>query len=326
MRWLLLFALLFGLSITTIAQQKIWIDTDIMMGKFRRDVDDGLALILALNSDSVEIVGISLVMDVDYGFEVTTKLINWYGGGKQIPVYKGATGAHQLGADNEAVQAMTKAFKKESMVLVALGPATNIATMLKRTPSVADSIKQIVFCMGRQPGMHFNPGKEKFNFNDYNFDLDTLAMEQVLEFDIPIVCAGYEASSSVFFNKEDIRVFNNKNNPGNKWVHKQLKQWATLWKLFVGTGKKGFIPFDAIAIGYVIAPEYFTNLDTLPLEIRVYDNDTKHLNKNKQKPYLVVDSQSHAATKAIYCYPVSGSYKSYLLEQYSRLTQIPDGK
>lgn len=324
--WLIAIAILMC-SPTFAAKKKIWIDTDIMMGKFRKDVDDGLALLLALNSDSVEIVGISLVIDVDYGYEVTTKLLNWYGQGKTIPIYKGADKPHELGANNEAIEAMAEAFKKESMTLVALGPATNIATLLKRHPEVADSIKEIVFCMGRQPGMHFNPGKEKFNFNDYNFDLDTLAMEQVLEFELSMVFAGYEASSSIFLNKEDIQLFKNDDNPGNKWVYNQLKQWTTLWKMFVGTKGKGFIPFDAVTIGYVIDPGYFKEA-VLPLEIRVYENDTKHMNKNKQKPYLVVDAGSYSNIKVVYCYPVQESYKDFLLKNLKEISavQIPEGK
>ena len=71
MRYLLV-SLLALFSFCTFAQQRVWIDTDIMIGKFRRDVDDGLALMLALQDTSIKIEGISFVHGVDYAEKVTT--------------------------------------------------------------------------------------------------------------------------------------------------------------------------------------------------------------------------------------------------------------
>ena len=48
--------------------KRIWMDTDIMIGlpvRAPREVDDGVTLIMALRQPSVELVGISLITEID---------------------------------------------------------------------------------------------------------------------------------------------------------------------------------------------------------------------------------------------------------------------
>ena len=72
------------------AQTKVWFDTDIMIGmpdKEAREVDDGITLIMALKQPQIQIVGISNITYVDYGYGVITKILNWHNKGATIPVY-----------------------------------------------------------------------------------------------------------------------------------------------------------------------------------------------------------------------------------------------
>ncbi len=61
-----------NLSVDAHAQEKIWFDTDQLMGnpeRAPREVDDAIALIMALKfHKDIQIEGISLVTDVDYGY------------------------------------------------------------------------------------------------------------------------------------------------------------------------------------------------------------------------------------------------------------------
>ncbi|HLK96963.1 MAG TPA: hypothetical protein VK364_04280, partial [Hymenobacter sp.] len=78
--------------------RRVWFDTDIMIGlpeRAPREVDDGVTLIMALRqADKIDIVGISTITYVDYGYDVTQKILGWYNKtGKTIPVYKGSESA-----------------------------------------------------------------------------------------------------------------------------------------------------------------------------------------------------------------------------------------
>lgn len=100
--------------------EKIWIDTDIAIGKLGRDVDDGIALIIALKSDELEIMGISLVRWPNYGYKVTQKLLGWYNEGPEIPVYKGVKSTDSPShLQNKAVEAMAEALRMHEMTIIA---------------------------------------------------------------------------------------------------------------------------------------------------------------------------------------------------------------
>ena len=121
-----------------------------MPGNAPREVDDGVTLIMALRQPSIEIVGISLITVIDYGEEVTHKFLNWYNKtGKDIPVYKGSDLANDVGVENDATRALTAALEKEKLTILAIGPVTNVATVLKHRPDLASQIEEIVFCLGQ---------------------------------------------------------------------------------------------------------------------------------------------------------------------------------
>lgn len=294
--------------------RKIWIDTDILMGKPWKDVDDGLAIMLALNSDEVRIQGISLVNNVDYGYKVTERLLGWYGTDQTIRIYKGAKNLEPPGADNDAIKAIAESLNEERMTILALGPATNIAALLRYHPGVISQIEEIVFCMGRRPGYHFNPGKGKKNLSDYNFDLDPESMAYVLEQDVKITLSCYEAASYYHLGMDDIEPLKSTGYPGHKWVYKQLKSWARMWRIFLGA-KEGFIPFDTAPMGHVIAPEYFKYDREIPVKIEVLENDTRRQNKNREKPYLLVSHDFDSKRKVDYCHETIPGFKTFLLDR-----------
>ncbi|MGB1317594.1 MAG: nucleoside hydrolase, partial [Flavobacteriales bacterium] len=141
MRYLIIVCLAFLSAEFCSAQTKrVWIDTDIMIGKFRRDVDDGLALILALRDTNLYIEGISFVHGVDYADKVTAKLLNWYAPNRSIPTYKGSDDSSGFGKITPAVTAIIEALEQEPMYILALGPMTNLGTVLQLRPDLHKNI------------------------------------------------------------------------------------------------------------------------------------------------------------------------------------------
>src|ERR687897_1658469 len=119
-----------------VAQSKIpvWIDTDPAVGEPERDVDDGLALIQAFNSPELAIRGISVVFGnapLDRGLPIARQLVRDFGP-PGVRVFAGAAAAGDLGTETEASRALTGALRSEPLTILALGPATNVATVLRR--------------------------------------------------------------------------------------------------------------------------------------------------------------------------------------------------
>lgn len=309
MRTLVLSLLLFPFSL--FAQQRIWIDTDIMIGKFRRDVDDGLALILTLRDSTIDIEGISFVHGVDYADKITSKLLNWYAPNRNIPTFKGSDDSTEFGKETDAAKAMIAALEKGPMAILALGPMTNVGTVLTLRPDLHKNITAISYCAGRKPGMLFNPGSGKVKFSDYNFDLDPKASATLLDIKAPVLLAGYDCSDSLFLSLDDFKHLRKSNNEGDRWVYRQLKSWHGLWRTFLGS-KKGFIPFDCSTVGALLyAKEFNIQHDNIAY-IKSDSNDTKHTVKTASKPYLFVDENAEGKSVS-YCDFTRQAFKERLL-------------
>lgn len=281
----------------------IWIDTDLMLGKAHKDVDDGIALIMALQSNDVVIDGISLEGDVDYAYDMANKLVQRYGRGRTIPILKGAHNIADGGKKTDAVEGLAASLRKHKTTIVGIGPVTNIATMLLLYPELKDSVQGLVLCMGRRPNMHFNPGNGKKNMNDYNFDLDPHAAEYLMTTGIPVVLCGYEAASTVYLNKHDYGFLKASGDKTDKWLYKQFKHWSTGWKLFFGS-HKGFIPFDAVTITYVLQPDLLQVDRKIPVDVTVMENDSRFGDFGEEKDYLIVGYDIQADHVVDYCHGV----------------------
>lgn len=271
--------------------KRIWFDTDIMIGlpeKAPREVDDGVTLIMALRQPQIEIVGISLVTVVDYGYEVTEKLLKWYNKtGKDIPIYKGSNLANDLGVENDATRALADALRKEKLSILALGPNTNIGTVLKNHPELASQIEEISFCIGRTPDLQFRPGLGNLAVGDYNYDKDIESMQVILDTEIPLVFSGFECSYDLFLGPIDIDRLNN-DNEGDKWVYDQLMPWIKRGhELF---GSEGFIPYDTTPLGYFTHPHMFSYYENIPVQVNVKPNDAKMNGRDprEEKEYVEV--------------------------------------
>ncbi len=297
--------------------KRVWFDTDMMIGcpeRAPREVDDGVTLIMALRQPSVEIVGISLITVIDYGERVTHQLLKWYNQtGKDIPVYKGSDSANDVGVENDATRALTSALEKEKLTILAIGPLTNIATVLQHRPDLAAQIEEIAFCIGRTKGLEFRPGLGELPVGDYNFEKDVESMRIALETDIPLMFSGFECSSSVFLGPVDIDRLA-EGTEGDKWVYDQLMPWIERGhKLF---NSEGFIPYDTTVLGYLTHPEYFKYYDDIPVQINVRPNDSLINGRDlrPEKEYLEVSYEFTTNRKVKYAYKTLPGFEEIVIK------------
>ena len=312
----ILLFLLFSSGIT--AQTKVWFDTDIMIGMpdvAAREVDDGITLIMALKQPQIQIVGISNITYVDYGYTVINKILNWHNKGAAIPVYKGSAFANDLGTENDGTRALYQALKKEKLSILALGPMTNIATLVKNHPDIIPQIEKIAICAARTPGLPFNPGNGKLNVFDYNYEFDTASMDVLLNTTIPLEFAGYEPSSYTHIGNIDLASLN-LTLEADKWLFDIVQPWMELNKKYFGV--RGFIPFDCSTLGLVTHPEYFTYYENIPIKVTYKKNDALTIQPDKPfKNFLEVSYNFKTKKKVKYARRALQGFEEKILETLS---------
>lgn len=300
------------------AQTKVWFDTDIMIGmpdKEAREVDDGITLIMALKQPQIEIVGISNITYVDYGYSVIQKILNWHNKGKAIPVYKGSAYANDLGTENDGTRALYEALKKEKLTILALGPMTNVATLVKNHPDIIPQIERVVICAARTPDLPFNPGNGKLNVFDYNYEFDTASMDVLLNSTIPLEFAGYEPSSYTHIGNIDLASLD-RTNEADKWLFDVVQPWMELNEKYFGV--RGFIPFDCSTLGVVTHPEYFTYYENIPIKVTYKKNDALEIQPDKPyKNFLEVSYKFKTKKKVKYARRALQGFEEKILETLS---------
>ena len=201
----------------------IWIDTD-------TGVDDLFAILCALQLENAEVVGVSSVMGNvphHYTFPNARNTLA-FAGREDIPVYPGAEvpmvvrhvsaehihGPQGLGdavleessAPKEtklAWDAMYEAAKEhEGFEIVALGPLTNVATMIVAHPDSVNYIKRIVIMGGAAQGGNITASAE---FNIYD---DPHAAEAVMKSGVPVVMFGLDITMTTYLSHEDLEEIN----------------------------------------------------------------------------------------------------------------------
>src|SRR5438046_2449945 len=120
------------LTVAGAAPIPVWIDTDPAIGEPERDVDDGLALVQAFHSPELQIRGVSVVFGnapLDRGFPIAQRLVSRYGP-PRLKVFRGAANAIDLSKETDASRALAAALRAGPLAILALGPVTNVATVL----------------------------------------------------------------------------------------------------------------------------------------------------------------------------------------------------
>ena len=192
-------------------------------------VDDALALLLALASPEVELVGVSTVagnVSLSRTTDNTLRLLQW-AGRDDVPVYAGAErplvrdpvaaddvhGATGLGAahlpearispagDGVEFLLSTLQTRPGEMTLVATGPLTNLARAEARVPGVLQQARQVVIMGGavQVPG-NITPTAE------FNFYADPHAARQVLASEAKLVLVGLDVTDQVWLKQADLQA------------------------------------------------------------------------------------------------------------------------
>lgn len=247
------------------ATPRLWLDTDAACGVTpQTDPDDCLAILMLALSPRVRIAGVSTVFGnasvdaVDHTMRTLAGLLARERG-VVLVVHRGARDAEE--SATPAVHALRAALTDGPLVVVALGPLTNIVAALRDRPDLQSNVVSVVAVMGRREGHSFHPieggsAPSWFGhgpvFTDFNFRKDPDAAAQIMQMGLPLAFIPYEAAREVLLMEADL---NRMSAAGatSAWVAGRAQGWLDYWRTEIGL--RGFYPFDLLAATYVLRPD-----------------------------------------------------------------------
>src|SRR5208282_725542 len=258
--------------------------------------DDAVALMMALQAPDVRVAAITTVagnVDVDQATRNALYTVELCGA--DVPVYKGAAqplarphqsatwfhGRDGLGdhgylpsrraaAPQPAVDAMIAAIEANpGLVLVTLGPLTNLAQALARRPEIAAKVSRAVV-MGGNPCCEGNvtPAAE------YNLWVDPEAARIVMRSGLPVELVGWHLSrGDAVVREQDIARILGFNNPLAKFAIECNSHARAAYK--VQTGEEGICLPDPVAMSIALDPSIGTDWSEHFIEVETQSELTR---------------------------------------------------
>lgn len=323
----LLIAVLLALALVRVrtapAPAAVWIDTDPAVGEPDRDVDDGLALVQAFHSPELDIRGVSVVFgnaELDRGLPIARRLVAEFGP-RGLQVFEGAAKASDLSRDTDASRALAAALRAGPLTILALGPATNVATVLSKHPELASRVTRVIAVAGRRPGQRFTTGTtNKAGHRDFNFELDPRAFQILLDSNVELVLTPFEISAKIWLRRGDLDRLASAPSAAARALAPPARAWLGLWtRLF---GVDGFNPFDTLAVAYAISPDGF-RCEVLKARIDTLADDVTEPGVQgvtvDRKPYLLASNTlTGSPSRVTYCSEAPPAFKEDLLARLTR--------
>lgn len=228
------------------------IDTDPGLGEPGSDIDDGLAIALALRSPELDVLALTIVngnVDAITGTDVARRLV-YRLGHPDLPVVLGATEplkrdmaplralfdavlggdvhtstAEPLGptTDEDAADYLVRlaAQRPHEIVLIAIGPMTNLALAIQRDPAFASNVREFVLMAGSATGYAQNVTV----VGDFNSYVDPEALDIVLRSGGAVRMVGLDQTSKVMFTRRDAAHLRAMPEPFSQWAAECADAW-----------------------------------------------------------------------------------------------------
>lgn len=253
-------------------KRPIIIDTD-------PGIDDAVAIAIALFSDELDVKCISTV-NGNVGLDKTTynalRLVKFFGkenipvvAGARKPLLRAVVDASEVhgktgmeGFDFEdpdmsllrkenAIEYMRKILMEsdEPVILLPIGPLTNIALLLSTYPEVKSKIKEIVMMGGSTA--RGNCGV----MSEFNFHADPEAAKMVFHSGLKLVMVPLDAGINARITKDVSEKIRTMNKTGHMFYE--------LFRRYRGSSfETGLKMYDSYAIAYVLQPDIFETVET----------------------------------------------------------------
>ena len=260
-------------------KRKIIIDCD-------PGIDDSLAIMLALTSPEIEVLGITIVCGnspVEMGFENAKKILKQMNR-LDVPVYMGKPrplkrdyvnaldthGADGLGEsflpevpgyqqEIGAVDFLSKALIKEKVSVIALGPMTNLARLIQKAPAAFDQIEELV-SMGGSFKSHGNCSPVA----EYNYwcdpDAAALVYDTLHQNGKMIHMIGLDVTRKIVLTPTILEYICRLNKETGEFIRKITKFYFDFhweWEHIIGC-----VINDPLAVAYFLNPDICQGFDS----------------------------------------------------------------
>jgi purine nucleosidase len=278
--------------------KKIILDTDPGIGALGADIDDGLAIAMALNSPELDTLGLTIVngnVPCDLGVVCALNLLRVMGR-TDIPVYGGAVQPlvgdmrpiretfdlilQKAGWDKpipppetEGLQVQpqhavdfiieqAKAYPGE-VTMICIGPLTNLALAIRKEPELPKLMKEVIVMGGgwTQPLDCMTPVAE------FNMYCDPEAAKIVLHCGTPMYMTGFESSKKTQLKRHHLELLGQYDTPTSKFIKEMAEPWLAFMHAAFGLDLC-YLP-DPQAIALALDESLFT------LEDMYIDIETK---------------------------------------------------
>jgi inosine-uridine nucleoside N-ribohydrolase len=257
---------------------RIIIDTDPAMGSKGGDPEDGFAILLALHSPEVEVVGVTVVqgnVPVDHGYPNALHLMELVGR-RDVPVLAGVESPMSparkrqiewLGrrgelprlvprrkpsaGDPHAVDFLIQTVLENpgEITLVTIGPLTNVGTALTRAPEIAAKVAGIVAMAGAAtvPG-NVTPSAE------FNVWADPEAADVVFRAGMPLTMVGLDVCEQTHLRLETIERVALGESALARFVAESVTPWMEFRQRTGGDADLHL--YDSLAVATAFRPDF----------------------------------------------------------------------
>lgn len=240
----------------------VLLDTDL-----GTDVDDLLALILLAGEPRLDLKAVTTVYgDVRLRAQMASRVLRLMGR-EDVPVHAGestpqsgrevwwagheAEGIAELEAEPVAPQGGVDALLEVArtypgeLVVVAIGPLTNLGEAIDRDPEFAGAVRQLVVMGGE-----FAEGRP-----EHNIRCDVVAADKVFAAGIPSRFIGLDTTTTVWFDEAGLKRATASGTELASLVDRQVREW---WRFIE---QDCCHPHDPLAVLTMVEPELFTLAD-----------------------------------------------------------------
>ena len=221
-------------------------------------IDDSLAIMLALKSPEIEVIGITIVCGnspVEMGFGNAKKILKQMNR-LDVPVYIGEIGYQQ---QISAVDFLADVLKKEKVSIIELAPMTNLARLIQKDKEAFSCIEEIV-SMGGSFKSHGNCSPVA----EYNYWCDpdgaSLVYETLHQNGQKIHMVGLDVTRKIVLTPDLLEYMCRLNKETGEFVKKITKFYFDFhweWEHIIGC-----VINDPLAVAYFINPELCKGFDS----------------------------------------------------------------
>ncbi len=259
---------------------RIIIDSDPAMGTLGGDPEDCFALMLALNSPELVVEGITIVqgnVPAEKGYSNAHHLLRMLGR-EDVPLRRGCLRPLDPGREVQIsflesrrdLEQITETVEPEGedadavsflidriiaapgeITLVTIGPLTNIATAISRSPDFAAAVKAIVMMGGTAAcAGNITPAAE------FNYWQDPEAADIVFRSGATLTMVGLDVCHQTQLSPAQVEACVERGSPLAKFVVEATKPWFSI--MASGEGSERLHLYDSLAMAVAIDPGLVT--------------------------------------------------------------------